>query len=241
MRNFKNLLDDTDVLDINNTYPSLLVRKGMGLLFVFFVLLLGIMAFIPYPSKINAAATISQVSNKFVYTDDTADLKITTYYKKAGQFVSLNDKVALLINKKTGEKKELYAPFSGLFVSSGIIKEKNTFYILSLDKDLRQIEAEISAESGKRIKKLEKVHVQLVDNNLPLEGRVDDITSIPLTNKSKVTIRLNAEDLAALKSVFRTNPTEPINADISIYINNESVLNKAFGVLGDNFSSLKNH
>ncbi|WP_183575579.1 hypothetical protein HDF18_16880 [Mucilaginibacter sp. X5P1] len=240
MKNFKNLLDDNDALDINNTYPGIVVRKGMGLLFVFFVLLLGIMAFIPYPQKVNIETTINPVIKKFIYDIDTSTFKVSSFYKKNSQPVSLNEKVVILVNRATGEKKEISAPFAGQFFYTGNINGKSTFYILSLNTDIHEIDAEINTETAKAIKRSQKVQIKILNNDTPLRGYVSLVTLIPLTNKSNVAIIINSDDHVKLRNILKDDLIQPMKADIDIFINNQSVLNKAFGVLGDNLSLHKN-
>jgi hypothetical protein len=233
MKDLSSLIDDEDVLEINNSYPSIIVRKGMGLLFIFFLLLLSLMAFIPYPEKIEIDTVLDSVSKRFVYQSDASDFKIEKILGKNNQKILKGDKMAIAINYNSGRKIDIIAPFEGNLIYAGPVRDNLKLYLLDINENIQRVTGLINSDKIKAVRKRQSASIGVVGTNNLFMGFVESIEPVPLKRQYLVTVKLNPSDQLVLKKILHNDILQPLNIHMAITINESSVLRKTFGILAD--------
>lgn len=237
MKNLYNLLDN-DALDINNTYPGIVVRKGMGLIAGILILFLCVISFIPYPDKIRLESTIDPINKRFIFNTDTSTFKLVKLFLIKGQHVVKHDKLALLVNYNTGQQKDVYAPFSGTFLMSGINNDKISLYVLCQDTLTNNVSFELNTSDCRAMRSRQKVTIEISEGAVPLNGFINSVTPIPLGSKCLIVVSLAPLDRIRLQTKVNKVVLQPIPVTIEVYFNTLTVLHKAFGVLSERFKSI---
>lgn len=235
MKTLSNLLDNDDSLDINSTYPSLLVRKGMFILFIFFALLFLALSFIPYPEK--ETIKTSLVTSFMVYPTYDKNLNIDSILIADNHEVHAGEMLVRLKNTESGEKTILEAPFDGIFVYSGNKSTGYSFLLLdikALSNNFR-VEVDSMLMSFKVLPK--KAQLILSENDIIIDVKVKSITHIPNSNKVSVGFNISNVGKQMIVNSFKKEKTPFKNCQLIIFSNENSVLGKLVGVLNKKINS----
>jgi hypothetical protein len=229
MKTLSNLLDNDDSLDINSTYPSLLVRKGMFILFIFFALLFLALSFIPYPEK--ETIKTSLVTSLMVYPTYDRKLSIDSILIADNQEVHEGEVLVRLKNTENGKRTVLEAPFDGVFLYSGSKSTGYSFLLLDIKALSNSFRVEVDSMLMPSKAPLKRTQLIFSENDIIIDVKVKSITNIP--NSNKVSIGFNISDVGKQMIVnsFKKQKAPFKNCQLIIFSNENSVLGKLVGVL----------
>ena len=234
-------LDDSinnDTLDINITYPGILIRKGMGLLLVFFVCFLSALSVIPYPNKIDIPFTINPVLKSFTYDIKGSGYELNTILKNINQPILKNEKIARLVNATNSHILEIKAPFDGVFFYTKDAKNGLKLYVFDVTVKPEIITVSTDDAQINNIKKDQVIDLKFGNNSRSLRGFVTPLNSTSLGNKYHVSIKLLPLDRDVLNEEINQNIFQPLSGKLEFQTNKVSFLNKALGMLSQNLNTL---